>query len=305
MNKLIDFHSHFFSRPFFEALAAQSTLPGSIDERVESVAKRAGLELPSRDLHEHVRRWLKELDTYGVAHLVSFASLPEEANAVSEAAGIADGRITPFALVNPCTEGAADITRELFERGFRGVLLFPAMHRYNLRGDDAAAVFESVQEYGGIAVVHCGMLQIKLRDLFGLPRPYDLNKARPTALIPAANRYPGVRFVVPHFGAGFFRETLMLGAMCENVHVDSSSSNGWMATQPSKLSLVDVFDRALDVFGPKRVLFGTDSSTFPRGWRKDLYTAQREALGAIGGGGADHEKVFGGNAARLLGLSDH
>jgi predicted TIM-barrel fold metal-dependent hydrolase len=75
-----------------------------------------------------------------------------------------------------------------------------------------------------------------------------------------------------------------------------------MKTQPGGITLVEVFERALDVFGPARILFGTDSSTFPRGWRHDLHLAQREALGAVGTSGADIERVMGGNAARLLGL---
>lgn len=302
MSPLIDFHSHFFSLPFFKALAGQSDLPGSVEEKISNVAGFAKIEVPSGVLDEHLARWLGEMDTYGIAHLVSFASLPEEVDTVSEAAGLADGRLTPFALVNPCADGAGDRTRELFERGFRGVLLFPAMHRYNLRGEEAAAVFGAVEEHGGVAVVHCGVLQVKLRDLFGLPRGYDINKANPTSLVPAANRFPGARFVVPHFGAGYLRETLMLGAMCENVFVDTSSSNGWVATQPEKLSLIDVFDRTLGVFGSDRVLFGTDSSVFPRGWRHDLYTLQREALGALGVSEADRARIFGRNAAHILGL---
>ena len=62
-----------------------------------------------------------------------------------------------------------------------------------------------------MAYVHCGILVVKLRDLLGLPRPYDLNYANPLDVIPAANRHPGLTFCVPHFGAGFLRETLIAG----------------------------------------------------------------------------------------------
>jgi len=300
---LVDFHSHLFSRPFFETLAGQSPSAGTVDEKVESVCRRAGIDAPARELSEHVARWTAELKKYGVAHMVSFASLPEEVDALVEAARLSDGMLTPFALVNPLAPEAEERTRALFERGFRGVLLFPAMHRFDPSGPEASAVLRAVGDNGGFAVVHCGMLQVKLRDLFELPRPYDLRYADPLRLIPVANANPDVRIVVPHFGAGFFRETLMLGSMCENVLVDTSSSNGWMKTHPGKLTLIEVFDRALDVFGPERILFGTDSSTFPRGWRHDLHLAQREALGAIASKPVDVDSVLGGNAARLLGLA--
>ena len=85
--------------------------------------------------------------------------------------------------------------------------------------------------------------------------------------------------------------------------VDTSSSNEWMRTEPVKLTLADVFERALGVFGTERILFGTDSSVFPRGWRRDILLAQREALGACGVREEEQAKIFGGNAARILGLS--
>jgi len=119
--------------------------------------------------------------------------------------------------------------------------------------------------------------------------------------VPAANRFPHARFVIPHFGAGFFRETLMAGAQCPNVYVDSSSSNSWRATQPTPLSLADVFRRTLDVLGPARVLFGTDSNVFPAGWRAERLAEQREALSSAGASRREVDEVLGGNALRLLG----
>jgi hypothetical protein len=303
MSHLVDFHSHFFSRVFFETLAAQSEQPGTPDARLERIAKRTGLVLPARDNAAHAAQWLAELERYGVAHIVTFASVPEEAPVVLEAVRASEGRMSGLSVVNPRAPEAPERVRELLERGLRGVLLFPAMHGFDIAGPEAARVLAVLEPHAGIAVVHCGLLQVKLRDLLGLPRTFDVALANPLALIPTADAFPGVRFVVPHFGAGFLRETLMAGALCPNVFVDTSSSNAWMATQARRTSLVEVFERALGVFGAERVLFGTDSSTFPRGWRHDLYMAQREALGALGASAQDRARIFGDNAARLLGLS--
>ena len=52
---------------------------------------------------------------------------------------------------------------------------------------------------------------------------------------------------MPHFGAGFFREALMLADLCPNVYLDTSSSNSWMRYEG--LDLKTVFRRALDVAG--------------------------------------------------------
>ena len=299
---LADAHMHYFSYPFFEALASQSPHAGSVDERLARVAQQTGLEVPSPDGEVHLNRWLGTLDAHQVDHGVVFASLPQESDAVAAAVAGAGGRLTGYALVNPKAPGAVEATRAHFEsRGFRGILLFPAMH--HVKPTDAAfrEVLEVVEAHRGVAVVHCGMLQVKLRDLLGLARPFDLAYANPLDLIPAANAHPGVHFVIPHFGAGFFRECLMAGTMCENIYVDTSSSNSWRATQAQPLSLETVFGRALDVFGPDRILFGTDSSTFPRGWRDDLWTAQREALAALKVPAADQAAILGGNLMRLLG----
>lgn len=301
---MIDFHSHFFSHVFYETLAKLSPLGGEPSEKLAMVARKANLELPHADPREHLARWLTELDRNGVDHLVSFASVPEEAAVVAEIAGRSGGRITPFALLNPKAEGAPDKARKLLgEMGFKGLLFFPAMHGFHPSGPEALAVYEVCEQHRAVAVVHCGLLQVKLRDLLALPRTYDFALSNPLLLAPAANRYRGVRFVVPHFGAGYFRETLMLGSACDNVLVDTSSSNDWRATAESALSLPAVFERALGVFGAQRILFGTDSSTFPRGWRKDLAAAQRAALAEISVPADLQHRIFDGNARQLLGLA--
>ncbi|NUP94690.1 MAG: amidohydrolase [Planctomycetaceae bacterium] len=296
---VVDFHLHLFSRPYFEALAAFSPLPGSVDERLARVVEKAKLELPPPDLAAHVARWIAEFDRHGVEHVAAFASAPEATPALAEAAVLSKGRITPFALVNPKAEGVAARVRTLLEtKGFRGVLLFPALHHYELGAPECRELLGVLDEQRAIAYVHCGLLVVKLRDLLGIPRTMDPRFANPLNVIPAAHAFPNVRFVIPHFGAGFFRETLLAGAQCPNVFVDTSSTNSWIATQPTELTLRDVFERALGVFGPERILFGTDSNTFPAGWRADRLAEQRAIVDALAP--SFSSAIFGANARRLL-----
>ncbi len=221
-----------------------------------------------------------------------------------EAAARSKGRLSAFALIDPRTPGASEKVRGMLEaKKIRGVLVFPAMHHFWIGGAEARPLLEALSEHGAVLFVHCGLLVVKLRDLLDLPRPQDLAFANPLSVIPAANAFPRVRFVIPHFGAGFFRETLMAGGQCSNVFVDTSSSNSWIATQSPTPTLAEVFERALEVFGPERVLFGTDSNTFPSGWRADRWREQQDALAAAHASGSDREKVFGGNARRLLALA--
>lgn len=300
---IIDFHSHFFSATFFKTLASQSPLAGDVTSRLAAVVAKTKIEIPPDDVGLHLARWTSELDRHGVEHLATFASVPEEIPDVVAAAARSSGRVSAFALVNPRVEGAAaKIERLLAEGKIRGVLVFPAMHHFAIGGSESQALFAALNEHEGIVFVHCGLLVVKLRDLLGLPRPQDLSFADPLSVIPAANGFPRVRFVIPHFGAGFFREALMAGAQCPNVYVDTSSSNSWMATQWPRPTLADVFQRALEVFGPRRILFGTDSNVFPAGWRKDRYDEQRDVLARIGASPADQERIFADNAREMLRL---
>ena len=290
---VVDFHSHFFSRPFFEALAAQSPL----DDPLGRIAKNTPIELPAADLDAHLARWLADMDAKGVDHVVTFASLPEEIPAVAEAAARSGGRLTPIALVHPKIGG--DVASLLDGSGFAGVLLFPAMHHFRLV--EQTDLLRALDERGALVFFHCGMLVVKLRDILGLPRPYDLTYANPLDVIPAANAFRNVKFVIPHFGAGFFRETLMAGAQCENVYVDTSSSNSWTNTQTGpRTTLRDVFERTLEVFGPTRILFGTDSNVFPAGWRRDRLEEQAALWDDLGLSADDKSLIFAGNARRLL-----
>jgi predicted TIM-barrel fold metal-dependent hydrolase len=150
-------------------------------------------------------------------------------------------------------------------------------------------------------VVHCGLLPPRLRDLPG-SRPLDLRLGDPLALVPVADRHPRLRLVVPRFGGGFLRETLLAGEAAPNILVDSSSDHSWLRTQPAELRLEDLLERVLGVFGPERLLFATGSSILPRGWRHERFTHQREALGALGVGAADQAAIFRDNARRLLDL---
>jgi predicted TIM-barrel fold metal-dependent hydrolase len=300
---IVDAHTHFFGPTYFATLASQSPREGTPADKIAAVARSAKIEAPI-EFTPHLERWLGELDRHGVDHAAAFASVPEEAPDLGRAVELSGGRLSAFALANPRVEGApARVAKLVSEKGFRGVLLFPAMHQYDLGGPEARELFKVLDEHRAIAYVHCGLLVVRLRDLFGLPRAIDLARANPISLIPVADAFPRARFVIPHFGAGFFREALFAGAQCENVLVDSSSSNSWTATQEKKLSLGEVFERALEVFGPRRILFGTDSGTFPAGWRRDRYEAQRVAIEALGAPRTDLERIFALNARELFGLA--
>jgi len=66
------------------------------------------------------------------------------------------------------------------------------------------------------------------------------------------------------------------------------------------LTLSAVFRQALEVLGPDRLLFGTDSSFFPRGWLAGVYEEQRRALDEIAVNSEVRAKIFTDNFDRLF-----
>ena len=229
------------------------------------------------------------------------ASLPGDEDSVAAAVSRHPQRLVGFFMLDPSPPDApVRARRALFELGLRAVCLFPAMHRVPLDDDRTRAIVQLASETPGTAVfVHCGVLSIGARKKLGLPSRFDLRLGDPLAVAAAAVRYPEVPVILPHFGAGFFREALMAASAAPNIYLDTSSSNSWVKLVPG-LSLRDVMARELDVAGPSRLLFGTDSSFFPRGWQRPVYDAQKAALSAIGASADDEALIVGGNFERLF-----
>ena len=203
-------------------------------------------------------------------------------------------------MFNPVAgEVSSRLASALDDRTLRGICLFPAMHGYRLDDERVKEVFSVATTRGAAVFAHCGVLTVGVRTKLGLPSPFDLRLGDPLALAAVAARYPAVPVIIPHFGAGMLREALMAAGQCGNVHLDTSSSNGWMKYYPG-LTLEQVFRQAIAVAGPDRILFGTDSSFFPRGWQQPVYDAQQATLGTIGVSLGDREKIVGGNFDRLF-----
>ena len=141
-------------------------------------------------------------------------------------------------------------------------------------------------------------LTVGVRKKLGIPSHFDMRFSNPIDLHEIALQFPKLNFIVPHFGAGYFREALMLCDLCPNVYLDTSSSNNWMKYEG--LDLKTVFQRARNVCGDHRLLFGTDSSFFPRGWNAKVYQSQSAALAELGVSTEAATQIFGGNLERLL-----
>lgn len=293
---LQDTHCHFFSNRFFEALAREKYGPTGTGERV---ALELGWDLPGSP-EALADRWIAELDRQHVSRVGLIASVPGDEDSVAAAVTKYPSRFVGFFMLNAAAPDAVErAARGFGELGLRCACLFPALHRYRLDDERVAKVFEIAAAHRGAIFAHCGYLSIGARVKLGLPTLLDLRLGDPLALAATAVRFPTVPVIVPHFGAGFFREALMAADACPSIHLDTSSSNGWLKYVPG-LTLAEAFRRALTVVGPDRLIFGTDSSFFPRGWQRVIYGAQRTALDELGIEAASSEKIFSRNFERIF-----
>ncbi len=298
-----DAHVHFFSHGFFSALAAQLTARSpEVPATAESIAALLGWQPPPREPEELASTWARELDRHGVERAALIASLPGDEASVAAAVRAHPERFYGYFMVDPTAPGAAGRVRAaLAGCHLHCICLFPAMHRYSVQDESVRAVLEAAAGHPGVAIfVHCGVLTVGVRGKLGLPSPFDMRFSNPIDLHAVTLAFSQLRFIIPHFGAGYFREALMLCDLCPNVYLDTSSSNSWIRYQTAPIDLAGVFRRALDVAGPERLLFGSDSSFFPRGWHKAIFEAQMQALQQVGISGADARRIFGSNLRRIL-----
>jgi predicted TIM-barrel fold metal-dependent hydrolase len=294
--RVCDAHVHFFSPAFFALLAAQSVQP------VEEIGRRLDWRVPSscEDLAE---TWKQELDENNVAKAALIASIPGDEDSVAAAVQLHPDRFWGYFMANPAAPDGIEWVRKALAGGrMQGVCLFPAMHRYAVADARVRPILEAAAGHPGtIVFVHCGVLTVGVRRKLGLASLFDMRYSNPIDVHAIAMEFPHLNFVIPHFGAGYFREALMLCDLCPNVYLDTSSSNSWMRYEPGNPNLRDVFRKALEVAGPQRLLFGSDSSFFPRGWHAEIFEAQVQALGDLDITEEHARLIFGGNLERLLG----
>lgn len=291
-----DAHCHFFSTQFFTTLAKQR---GKGDTSSQ-LCRELEWDDPGT-AQELAARWVRELDAAGVARAALIASVPGDETSVAAAVASHKNRLVGFFMLDPSGADAAERAwRAVKDLGLRGICLFPAMHHVPLDDERIRRVVEVAEAHSGTAVfVHCGALSVGVRKKLRLVSRFDMRLGDPLGVSRLAAMFPSVPFIIPHFGAGLFREALMAADACPNIHFDTSSSNSWIRYMPG-LTLDEVYKTALAVTGPTRVLFGTDSSFFPRGWQRSVFDTQKAVVSRLGLSSDDEALIFGGNFDRLF-----
>ncbi len=301
-----DAHTHFFSHIFFATLIKQSPTLSQDANAFVTAATITGWEMPSANSAEFAAKWISEFDRHNLAGAMMIASVPDDEASIAAAVQVFPERIVGAFFLDPTKPDAeARAVRAFDELKLKVVCLFPAMSHFSMAECEGvrAIVSAASTRPGTVVFVHCGALSVGVRKKLGLSSKFDLRFSNPLDIYKLAAEFPATNFIVPHFGAGFFRETLMLADLCPNVFLDTSSSNKWMNYAPTPTDLPTIFKQSINVVGTERLLFGTDSSFFPRGWVSKIFDEQIVALMEIGISAEQAQAIFGGNFKRLLHLN--
>lgn len=240
---------------------------------------------------ELAAKWQAELDKNKISKAVFLCLVPESPD-FEEFISQGKERFLGFTSVDPLDSAAVSRLGERMQKsGFLGLKLFPALQRFYAHDEKAYPLYELAESKGWPIIFHMGLV---------LSYFADIRYTNPLDLQPVARDFPKLNIIVPHFGTGYIQEALFLAYQCANVHFDTSSSNVWLNYLPYPLTLRQVFQRFLLAAGAERIIFGTDSSYFPRGYRRKILHSQLEVLESLDLSEKQLEDILGGNILRLL-----
>lgn len=299
--KIFDAHVHFYSNSFFRFLVKQKPNRADINTELRNIAAKGHIEIPGEDPIQLAKRWIEFIDKWKIERLVLIGSMPGDEESIVKAVRAFPTRFTGFFTIDPNSNVLMENAEKRFkEDKMRGLFLYPSLYQISVNDEWLYPMYNLAQESRAVVYVQFGKLLIRPRDFAGIPTVVNETFADPKDLIPVAKKFPKLRFVIPNFGAGRFGETLEAGKQCPNIYVDTAGSNSWMEEHPDKPDLRRVMQKALEVFGPGRVLFGSDSGMMPRGYRYDVLDNQLKLLQEMRIPTPDIKKIFYDNLAGLI-----
>jgi predicted TIM-barrel fold metal-dependent hydrolase len=307
---VLDFHAHFPARPpsahadpvRAEYVRRHGEARWAVVQKwleADLTAWRAAWGFPEPEPEpkggdaETAARWAQEVERHGLVRVVFVTGGGNDR--LAAVVGSRPDRFVGFAHHDPfAPDAAAELERAVVHLGLRGYKIIAPLHERRLDDDRLAPLWETAERLGIPVLVHFGPLRYQ-----GIVAGPNIS---PLVLQDVARGFPGIPFVVPHLGCGYPRELLHLMWVCGNVCVDTSGSNEWMRWMPYDLDLSSLLRRFLDTAGAERIIFGSDSSWFPRGFAHRYLDEQFRACCDLGVSDEDLRLIFFGNAVRLLGL---
>ena len=238
-----------------------------------------------------IEKWYEETITKELDKVV-FVTAGGNENAVEIISKHPD-RFIAYAHHHPETPKSAEILEEYLKKGLKGYkILAPAIEK-PISDSSFYPLWEILEKRELPLLIHFGILG----GSGGIAWQKNIN---PLNIHDVAKNFPNLNIIIPHFGCGYVFETLNLCWACPNVSIDTSGSNQWMNWMPYEVSLNSLFKKYRETIGAERIIFGTDSSYFPRGFAKAYHEEQIRAMVYSGYSESEIEMVLSGNIKKIL-----
>jgi predicted TIM-barrel fold metal-dependent hydrolase len=294
--EVIDAHAHFMTADSMRAWVQRGRSMSSFTNRTKTRTDMKNIEFPDENFNAG-QRWTNELDRYGVSS-VGFMIGPEIYDEFMIARKLFPGYFLGYLNVQPTDPEAVTKIKKAAVDGFYGIKLYPSSWRgIHVYSEQLYPIYEEALKHKMLIICHFGV---------SIGNEADLRSGNPIDIQIPAHDFPDLNFMIAHFGAGWFRELLLMQYQADNVYMDSSGSNIWMKYLPYDLDLKAVFRHALRAGGPNKILFGTDSTFFPRGFRYNILEDQFNVLQSLKKdclvNDEGIEQIFSGNHKRLTGF---
>lgn len=244
---------------------------------------------------EAEQRWVAECENYDYLSRIVFVTTGgnDRATALMKAHPdhfIAYAHHDPF-----LADAAARLETALGAGGLKGYKILGPSLSGSIADKSLYPLWEIAQAAEVPVLIHFGIEGAA----GGIANHVNIN---PLAIHGVAKDFPGMRIIIPHFGCGYIFETLNLCWACPNVSIDTSGSNQWMRWMPYEVNLEILFRKYYETIGPSRIIFGTDSSWFPRGFATSYLDEQVRSMVYVGYNEDERDAVLYRNAAHLLKL---
>ena len=203
-----------------------------------------------------------------------------------------------YAHHDPLLPDAAErLENALGPLGLKGYKILGPLVDISLNDKRFYPLWEIAQSREVPILIHFGILG----GAGGVANHVNIN---PLIIHDVAKKFPALNIIIPHFGCGYVFETLNLCWACPNVFIDTSGSNQWMRWVPYELNLEILFRKYRETIGASRIIFGSDSSWFPRGFTEIYLDEQIRSMIYVGYSENELDAVFYRNAASLLKLEE-
>ena len=233
-----------------------------------------------------------------VSVILPVATKPEQVTKINDNAAqinkkFSDAGIISFASIHPDFENFRAELSRVKNLGFKGIKIHPVYQNTNLDDKKFLRIFDRAAELDLIVITHAGL------DI-GFPGKINCTPKMARHVVEEIGAF---KFILAHMGGWKSWDEVAEELSGVNVFLDTAFSTGTIPNSYDYYSADEVqmldaenFMKLYKIFGADKILFGTDSP-----W--DSQGAPIDFINALPIDDADKNKIFSGNAKKLLRLN--